>query len=146
MRIKPTAFLVALAAACSLPPIAIANEPVDQAEPAVQTAPEVPHTSGGVGSEERERLEAESHRYNLKVTFAATANAPFLADVPVVIRDEGGTKVLEAVSGGPWFYAKLPPGKYRVSATAAGKTQEQSAQAPAAGQAKLAFYWREVTE
>ena len=101
----------------------------------------VPYTSGGFGLDERERLEAESHQYNLRLIFAMREDTPYLADVEVVIHDAAGKKILAAVDTGPWFFAKLPAGSYRVSATSFGKTLTQRVQVPESGQARAGFYW-----
>lgn len=98
----------------------------------------VPYLSGGVGLEERQRLEQSTGDYNLKLVFAATAGA-YLGDVHVVIRGPRGV-ALDATSTGPWFFAKLPPGKYRVSATANGRTQTKSVSV-GGKQSRAAFYF-----
>lgn len=53
--------------------------------------------------------------YSLKLVFALRAG-PYVAGVDVTIYDEGGAKIVDAYSKGPWFLAKLPPGTYRVVA------------------------------
>jgi hypothetical protein len=78
--------------------------------------------------------------YNVKLIFAATAGN-YLADVRVLIEDDQGTKVLEALSKGPWFYTKLPSGTYHVLAQAEGRTQRQKAQVTQQKRTQLQFYW-----
>ena len=47
----------------------------------------------------------------------------FVASVKVVVSDAKGRKLLEHVTDGPFFMARLPAGQYSVAATYAGKTQ-----------------------
>jgi hypothetical protein len=42
---------------------------------------------------------------------------------------------------GPWFFVKLPTGRYTVMTTTLGKTNQQVVKVPATGQAQLYFYW-----
>jgi hypothetical protein len=80
--------------------------------------------------------------YTLKLTFADTTGH-YLSDIFVVIAEASGAPVLEAVSQGPWFFAKLPPGRYRVRATTLGHSLQQVAQVSATGQTRLTFSWSE---
>lgn len=75
-----------------------------------------PYMSGGFGVEEREQMDKWGGEYNLKLSFAEKSGA-YLADVKVVIVDEKGNEVLNTAVRGPWFYIKLPAGKYDVKAT-----------------------------
>lgn len=89
--------------------------------PEVMTMNGVSYTSGGIGEGERSAMMQSAKNYNLRLTFTVR-NGAYLADVNVGIRDAKGHSVLDAVSNGPWFYAKLPPGKYKVTGEANGKT------------------------
>ena len=106
----------------------------------VQTYQGIPYLSGGVSEEERDALRQVDGEYNVKLIFAAKAGN-YLADVNVTIEDSHGKKVLEAVSGGPWFYTKLPPGTYTVLAQAEGQTHQQVAAIKPQQQTQLQFYW-----
>jgi hypothetical protein len=101
----------------------------------------IPYVSGGVGLEERDALAQMSRDYNLKLSFAVSSGN-YLGDVNVVIKDVRGQVVLEAVSEGPWFFAKLPSGKYTIRVEVMGKAQQQSSQVPAKGQAQVNFFWK----
>ncbi|MGH7961052.1 MAG: carboxypeptidase regulatory-like domain-containing protein [Candidatus Binatia bacterium] len=114
---------------------AVALSP-DQSE--IGTDEEIAYTSGGVGLDEREALEAMSEDYNLKLIFALTTGH-YLNGVEVRITDNGGRTVLEATSQGPWFFVRLPAGTYRVSARTQEQSQEKVTRVSAAGQARLAF-------
>ena len=80
--------------------------------------------SGGIGMEERNAMRLEEKQYNLKLIFSLKGGA-YLADVKVAI-DSGKKPLVEADSDGPLFYAKLAPGKYRITASYQGKTQTRA--------------------
>jgi hypothetical protein len=107
----------------------------------VKSAGGISYVSGGVGASEQEALEQAKSDYNLRLLFAVSGSGAFLAEVPVTIADSGGQVLLEAVSDGPYFYAKVPAGSYRVSAENAGKVQTRSVTVPASGAASEGFYW-----
>lgn len=101
----------------------------------------VPYLSGGVGLDEREALNQTGRDYNLKLSFALTSGN-YLGDVAVEIRDSAGRVALEAVSEGPWFFSKLPPGRYTVVVNCNGSTQQKAVQVSGMGQTVLNFFWR----
>src|SRR4030042_2735367 len=86
----------------------------------------IPYVSGGIGSDEREKLAAIGKNYSLKLVFAIKGGE-YLADVEVEISDSTGKKVLDAVADGPWFFTNLPPGKFTITATMMGKEQKRGA-------------------
>ena len=102
----------------------------------------VSYVSGGIGLDEREAMSAIAGQFNLKIVFALK-EGNYLADASVLIKDAQEKTVLEAVSDGPWFYAKLPPGKYSVTATMMEKAHTESVQLKPAGHSVLHFYWTE---
>ncbi len=106
-----------------------------------KTAAGIPYLSGGIGLDEREALRAVSKEYNLKLTFALQ-QGNYLSDVNLVIQDTAGTKILAAVPQGPWFFTKLPPGQYTVTAETMGTIQRQVAHVTGKSQTQLYFYWK----
>src|SRR5690606_37917825 len=81
---------------------------------------------GGIGAEERAAMEAKAADYNLRLTFATKVSGAYLSDVKVAIRNARGETVLDTVAAGPWLFARLPRGEYRVAASAFGQTLAQS--------------------
>ena len=79
------------------------------------------YLSGGVGDEDEARVLARQREFNLKLLFTLN-EGNYLAGVNVSIADSGGRNVIQTVSEGPYFLAKLPAGQYTVSATNDGKT------------------------
>jgi len=102
----------------------------------------VSYMSGGIGEDELEMLAELGQAYNLKLIFADTTGH-YLSDVSVGITDERNRQVLAAVSRGPWFFAKLPAGRYHVLATTQGYTREQMVRVLPQHQIRLAFSWPE---
>jgi len=97
--------------------------------PSAQAAPGQPkeqngvsYISGGVGMDEQNAMRALRADYNLQLTFATKQTGAYRSDVQLDIADAKGGNVLSVANTGPLFYAKLPPGTYKISAAAEGKT------------------------
>lgn len=90
----------------------------------VQNAGDVTYVSGGVGLESLDQLSSMSRDFNLKLVFALRSGA-YLSGVQVAIVDAKGKTIVDAISDGPWFMAKLPAGRYQVIATAAGTAEKR---------------------
>jgi hypothetical protein len=96
--------------------------------------------SGGVGQDESDAIRGQFGHYNLHLTFAA-ANGEFMADIQVKISDAAGKTLVQTTADGPFLLASVPPGQYRVSATAGSSTKQQSINVPQHGPAELRFTW-----
>lgn len=81
--------------------------------------------TGGVGLEERERMMQRYGDYTMHLGFAEVGG-PYVADVAVTVQDESGKVVLSSVADGPFLFAKLPPGSYRVTADFGGRAQTRT--------------------
>lgn len=82
----------------------------------------ISYLTGGVGQEEQAAMRALRADNNLQLTFATQKTGAYRSDVQIDIADAKGTALLSVANAGPMFYAKLPPGTYRISASAEGKT------------------------
>lgn len=82
----------------------------------------VPYVSGGVGEDALARLKAREKEFNLKLVFTLT-EGNYLADVGVSIADASGRPLVEHVTDGPIFMARLPAGTYVVTARYSGSAQ-----------------------
>ncbi len=102
----------------------------------------VSYISGGVGLDDVEMLREVRGDYNLHLLFAAQGSGEFLADVKVKILDAKGTTLVDAVSEGPYFYAKAAPGRYRVVAVSEGVELSKTIDVPAKGAVSEGFYWK----
>ena len=84
----------------------------------------IPYLTGGVGSDEMERLKAREREFNLKLVFTLV-EGNYVSDVAVVVKDKAGNPVLVLHAPGPLVLAKLPRGAYVVEATYEGNTQRR---------------------
>ena len=89
----------------------------------VQTNNGITYVTGGVGDEEVAQLKSSVHNYNLHLLMSAPGGA-FIGDVTVNIADAGGANVLMVQNAGPYFYAKLLPGKYTVELNEDGQARK----------------------
>lgn len=89
--------------------------------PQTRTAGDISYISGGIGVAEQEYLTARQGEFNLKLVFTLK-EGNYVADVNVQVKDGSGKTLLEHFAPGPFFMAKLPAGRYSVSATYEGKT------------------------
>lgn len=112
--------------------------------PQVRLYNKIPYMSGGFGLEERETLRAMGKKDNLELSFAL-GNRDYLGGAKVLIKDEKGKRVLEAVSDGPLFFAKLPAGDYTILATSMNRTIRQKAHVSGNGHTRLYYAWKEST-
>lgn len=111
-----------------------------QAVPQIQHAGPIAYVTGGVGSDNRDQTLALGRGMGLQLVFARSTGA-YLADVDVEIARPDGEKVLDLPSAEPMLFAELPPGRYRVTASADGHTLEREVQVPAQGQHTEWFHW-----
>lgn len=90
-----------------------------------ETVHGVKFTTGGVGIGERAAMSKVEKDYNLRLVYAVNSGA-YLAHIKTVISKPGGAVLLDMMSNGPWMFAKLPQGRYKVTATNAdiSKTKE----------------------
>lgn len=84
----------------------------------VQSQNETTFVSGGIGSCEAQEMRRLARQYPLGLVFVQKNNLAesFLANIPVEITDAKGNSVLNTVSTGPLLLAKLPAGRYTVTA------------------------------
>ncbi len=108
---------------------------------AASPGPEVAHASGRIGDDDPIEIEAMRQAHNLEVVFALKGSGSYLADVGVGIYNSRGEKVLATRSPGPFFFATLGPGQYRIDAEFKGKTLTKSFSIAPRGRRDLYFYW-----
>jgi len=106
-------------------------------------AADVPHISGGIGSAERDELQAKEREYNLKV-ITAKQSGDYLSGVQIVIESASKERMLETAMAGPILLARLPPGFYMIKATAGGQTLTQTVAIEAQGLRQVDFRWGDV--
>ncbi len=101
----------------------------------------VKYLTGGVGSDERAAMQKMADgNYNLQFVFAEAAG-PYLARIRVKIQDTHGKTFIDVPSSGPWFFAKLPVGQYKITVSHAGKPETQNLNVGKNFQ-KVIFNWK----
>ncbi|NTV11707.1 MAG: carboxypeptidase regulatory-like domain-containing protein [Zoogloea sp.] len=105
-----------------------------------QSANGITYISGGIGQDESKALLAAAPRYSLALTFTASSGA-YLSDVRVTVKKASGQSLFSATSDGPMLLLKLPPGKYRLNATFAGKTVTQDISLAKGAHKRLTLRW-----
>ena len=81
-----------------------------------ETANGIPFATGGVGIGERAAMSKIERNYNVRLAFAVRSGA-YLANIKTVVSDPDRKVLLDLMANGPWVFVKLPPGKYKVTAT-----------------------------
>jgi hypothetical protein len=95
--------------------------------------------SGGVGMGERGNMESMAAGYNLKCVFAM-ASGNYLADITLTITNSSG-KELMTLADGPWVYAKVPQGTYKVEAVHDGNRKVRTVKV-GPGMQVVTFHWK----
>jgi hypothetical protein len=126
--------LVAANAVLAMP---IANLPPEETQGAVT------YRTGGIGQSEAAAMKQAEKSYPLSLEFVATAEPRnwFLANVEVTIKDSKGETTLQTFSDGPLLLAKLPDGRYTITATEDGKSETRRVNVAAGKPERLVFEW-----
>ena len=131
------------AAFAQTPPTAAADQQAASAAgaPKVQQQNGVSYVSGGIADEGQNRAKELGRDMGLHLVFARSSGGNYMADVAVTIADKAGKTVFDLPSSDPLLFVKLPPGSYKVTAKAEGKSQERSVEVPAKGQHTETLRW-----
>lgn len=100
----------------------------------------VMYASGGVGKDERMAMDTMAKNYNFKLVFVE-APRDYVSGVKVKIEDHSGKLLLETTSSGPWFFAKLPQGDYRIIASFRHHREMKNIKV-ASGLETVEFFWK----
>lgn len=100
------------------------------------------YLSGGVGKEEADAMRREAKAYPLRMTFSERRDGEFIVDVPVVITDAQGRRVLDLPNAGPLLYVSLPNGKYKISARFHNVTETKNVTLAGKGGRDVYFNWK----
>ena len=122
--------------------LAISLSPAAFAAQTPQQQNGITYINGGVGQEEQTALKSQRADYNLLLTFASKQSGAYRSDVQLDITDAKGTNLLSVANAGPMLYAKLPPGTYRVSAAAEGKTFKRTVKVGSAPK-EIILHWED---
>ncbi|CAD6875497.1 carboxypeptidase regulatory-like domain-containing protein [Methylomonas fluvii] len=106
-----------------------------------QTQGDVTFVSGGIGGDERDALQAVRADYNLSLLFSMQGTGEYFSDVAVRISDAKNQTMLNTVADGPMLFAKLKPGKYRISAEHEGQEIRKTVTVDNKHRSPLSFTW-----
>lgn len=127
----------------------LATLPAFALAPAAELPPEhqqgaIAWRSGGVGQDEAQAMQAAAGQYPLQLEFVVReggGHGAFIAGVDVAIRDRAGRQMLQATTDGPFLLARLPTGRYVVTATYENTRRERRVAVPAIGSERVVFDW-----
>ena len=100
----------------------------------------IAYVTGGVGEDEATALRRLAPGYSMRATFTA-ASGEYLSGVAVQIFGSDGKVVFTGTSAGPYLFARLPPGHYRVVATFDGVERTRSLYVPTRGSVRFKLTW-----
>ncbi|MGP1677712.1 MAG: carboxypeptidase-like regulatory domain-containing protein [Burkholderiales bacterium] len=105
---------------------------------------EVSYLSGGIGQTEASAIKHAAKRYPLELEFVLKAKPKdeYLANVKVKIEDAHDKVVLDATADGPFLLAKMPAGKYTVTADRDGKIEQRQVEIAAKEHRRVVFEWK----
>lgn len=98
--------------------------------------------NGGVGKEQEAYMHRIAKAWPLRMTFSERKDDEFVAGVNLRVTDHGGAPVFSLHNAGPMTYARLPPGKYRVTARFKGQTEVRDVALDGKAGADVYFHWK----
>ncbi len=112
--------------------------------PATHNQGDVTYITGGVGQTEADAIKHVAKYYPLEVEFLLKAKPKdeYLSDVQVRIKDAHDKMVLNVTADGPFLLAKMPAGKYTVSAERNGKVEHRQIEIAANEHRRVVFEWQ----
>lgn len=138
-----TVLLVAIFLAVGLarPMLSLGEDALDA--PKTETVGNVTYVSGGIGDSEAEMMRGIAKDYPLEMAFVQKLKQQeeFLANVKLQIQDIHNNTVLDAVTEGPYLFAKLPKGKYLITAEHNGDVKRQWVRVDGKKHQKVVFWW-----
>lgn len=108
-------------------------------EPVVRNG--VAYITGGIGQDEVTAFRDVARRYNLRLTFASKSDQ-YLSDVDVSL-SSGKSTILDVHTSGPFLFARVPPGRYTVSAHDRAVQEVRHVVVPARGGVDVRFSWHD---
>jgi len=99
------------------------------------------YLNGGVGEDEEQYMRKTAKDWSLRLTFSESKDNDFVANVGLLITDLRGTPFLQLSGAGPMTYARLPAGKYRVTARFKGKSETREVTLDGKSGRDVNFHW-----
>lgn len=100
----------------------------------------VAYVTGGVGQDEASAIRELASGYNMRATFT-TRSGEYLSGVNVQVLKADGATVFAATTDGPYLFARLPQGHYRVIASLEGTERSREVYIPARGGVRFTLVW-----
>jgi hypothetical protein len=100
----------------------------------------IAYVTGGVGQDEATALRGLASGYSMRATFT-TSSGEYLSGVAVQVSKFDGTVVFTAISEGPYLFARLPPGHYRLIAEFDGLKRTRTLDVPTRGGVRFTLVW-----
>ena len=142
---KPRASVIATAIAVSGMTLALnaIAAPASQV-PATHTEGDVTYLTGGIGQTEADAIKHVAKYYPLELEFLLKAKPKdeYLSGVKVRIKDTHDKMVLNVAANGPFLLAKMPVGKYMVSAERNNKVEHRQIEISANEHRRVVFEWQ----
>ncbi|PFH09444.1 hypothetical protein BCF11_1840 [Collimonas sp. PA-H2] len=115
------------------------------AAPTAVTKGVATYMSGGIGVDESTLIQQEAKNYPLELEFLikATPKDEYAADIHVKINDASNNVVLDTVSNGPFFLAKLPAGSYHLAVAKKDQVKERKIAITPGSHQHIMFEWLE---
>ena len=139
---------IAIALVASLSAVAQSAQPLEplmiDLAPTVQQAGGIQFVSGGAGEESRAALDAMRADFTVRNVFSGPGGEYVVAE-RVTVTSAAGGEAMSLSNVGPIMMAKLPPGRYTVTADYHGRTQSKTVQV-GSGLQNLAWSWPNVHE
>lgn len=142
MKSKKSMIAAALAASGLVFAVNAAGAPLSQL-PATKMQGAISYLSGGIGQTEANAIKHVAKGYPLELEFVLKAKPKdeYLANVKVRIKDAHGKVVLDTTADGPFLLAKMPSGKYALSADRDGKVEHRQIEIAAREHRRVVFVW-----
>jgi hypothetical protein len=125
------------------PTISSAMDDATSELPPELTQGNITYITGGIGHDEAMAMRRQEAQYPLSLEFVKRAGpvGEYLAGVNVTIKDRQGKTKLETVADGPIVLARLPVGKYTVSAELDGQIKNRDVVIVTQKPERLVFEW-----
>ena len=101
----------------------------------------ITYLNGGVGEDEAQYMRRTAKDWPLRLTFSESKDNEFVANVGLLVTDLRGTPYLQLSGAGPMTYARLPAGKYRVTARFNGKSETREVTIDGKAGQDVNFHW-----
>jgi hypothetical protein len=99
------------------------------------------YLNGGIGEDEAQYMRRTAQDWPLRLTFSESKDNEFVANVGLLVTDLRGTTYLQLSGAGPMTYARLPAGKYRVTARFKGKSETREVTLDGKTGRDVNFHW-----